>query len=212
MEHLPNSATLNARSLLSAATMLAARDRGLASILAAHGPPPLWARKPGFATLVRIILEQQVSLVSARAMFARLSLNIEPFAPERFVELGEGYLRSLGVTRQKAAYCLDLARAEGEGRLKRLSRIDDAAARALLMSVKGIGPWTADIYLLMALRRPDIWPVGDIALASAVMKIKKLESRPGNEELARMARKWRPFRSVAARMCWQFYLSERNSL
>lgn len=189
--------------------MLAARDKSLAAILETHGPPPMWARKPGFATLVQIIIEQQVSLVSARAMCERLRANIEPFSAERFIDVGEPFLRSLGMTRQKAAYCLHLAEAVVQGRLGSLSRLSDDDAHATLLHIKGIGPWTAQVYLLMALRRPDVWPNGDVALASAVTTLKKLTARPSIVELSQMAERWRPFRSVAARMLWQYYLAEK---
>ena len=167
----------------------------------------MWGRKPGFTTLVRIIIEQQVSLVSARAMFERLRANVEPFSAERFIELGDPFLRSLGMTRQKSAYCLNLAQASVEGRLRSLSRLSDDDAHATLTRIKGIGPWTAEVYLLMALRRPDIWPNGDVALAAAVTSLNKLKERPSFPELALMAEPWRPFRSVAARMLWQYYLA-----
>jgi DNA-3-methyladenine glycosylase II len=200
--------TLDRKSLLQAASILAARDKELASIFTAYGPPPMWARKPGFETLVRIVLEQQVSLVSARSMFHRLNMNIEPFVPERFIELGEPYLRSLGVTRQKASYLVHLAFAEKE--ISLLGKMSDEDAHAALLSIKGVGPWTANIYLLMALKRPDIWPSGDVALTSAVARLKELKARPNTVELARIAEAWRPFRSVAARMLWQYYLAERD--
>ena len=170
----------------------------------------MWARRPGFPTLLRIVLEQQVSLVSARAMFERLKSNIDPFTPEGFIERGEAYLRSLGMTRQKAHYAIQVAEAFGNGRLKLVSRLTDEDAHAALTAIKGVGPWTANIYLLMALRRADIWPDGDIALASAVMKVRRLDQRPSFVELARIAERWRPYRSVAARMLWQFYLAQRK--
>ncbi|HVS83184.1 MAG TPA: hypothetical protein VHE60_15755 [Pyrinomonadaceae bacterium] len=201
---------LTSDSLAAAAKTLAARDRHLASIYEIHGAPPMWARRPGFPTLLRIVLEQQVSLVSARAMFERLRSNIEPFTAEQFIESGEAYLRSLGVTRQKAHYCVQVAHAFADGRLDKLGRMNDENAHARLLSIKGVGPWTANIYLLMALRRPDIWPDGDVALASAVGKLRKMNSRPSFTQLAEVAEAWRPYRSVAARMLWQYYLSERD--
>lgn len=200
---------LTAPALAAAATILAAGDQDLATVLATHGPPPMWGRSPGFATLVRIILEQQVSLVSARSMFKRLTANIKPFTPERFIELGDAYLRSLGVTRQKTACFLSLAQATTAGELAALSRLTDDEARAALTRVRGIGPWTADIYLLMVLKRPDIWPNGDVALATAAMNLKKLGVRPTFSQLALTAEASRPFRSVAARMLWQYYLAGR---
>ena len=171
----------------------------------------MWARRPGFPTLLRIVLEQQVSLVSARAMFERLKSNIEPFTAEGFIEAGEAYLRSLGVTRQKAHYCVQVAQAFTNGHLDKIVRMNDEDAHARLVSIKGVGPWTANIYLLMVLRRPDIWPDGDVALATAVGKLRKINPRPSFAKLAEIAEAWRPYRSVAARMLWQYYLEERSA-
>ena len=200
---------LTTESLASVTAELAARDRYLRLIYETYGVPPMWARRPGFATLLRIVLEQQVSLISARAMFVRLKANINPFSPETFIDRGEAYLRSLGMTRQKAHYAIQVAESFSHGHLKLISRLSDEDAHAKLTSIKGVGPWTANIYLLMALRRQDIWPDGDIALASAAMRIRKMNQRPSFIELSRMAERWRPYRSVAARMLWQFYLAEK---
>jgi len=199
-------------TLARAAKTLARRDRDLAAILARLGPPPLWARRPGFPTLVKIILEQQVSLASAASMFARMKRNIVPFRPARMIELGEVHLKSLGLTRQKTAYCQHLAQSLADKRLRlsQLSRMSDAKAKVALMEIKGLGAWSADVYLLMALRRPDVWPVNDLALAVAVTKLKQLTRRPNPTQLTEMAEAWRPYRSVAARMLWQYYLAERN--
>jgi DNA-3-methyladenine glycosylase II len=202
---------LTVQSLVAAAAELAARDYHLGSIYSVHGVPPMWGRRPGFPTLLRIVLEQQVSLVSARAMFARLNSNIQPFTAPAFIWVGEEYLRTLGVTRQKADYCIQVAQAFTNGHLRSLHRMSDEDAHAELLRIKGVGPWTANIYLLMALKRPDIWPDGDIALATAVAKLRKMRTRPSFTELAKIAEAWRPYRSVAARMLWQFYLAERKS-
>jgi DNA-3-methyladenine glycosylase II len=201
--------TLTEVTLVRAAKTLAGRDEDLAAILESYGSPPLWARPPGFATLVKIILEQQVSLASAASMFARLKQNIVPFHAARMIELGEVHLKSLGMTRQKTAYCLELAQSVTDQRLRlsQLSRMSDTEAKATLMEIKGLGAWSADVYLLMALRRPDIWPVNDLALAAAVAKLKQLTKRPNPIELGEIAELWRPFRSVAARMLWQYYLA-----
>lgn len=200
---------LNDTSLATAAQHLATRDKHLAFILKRLGPPPLWARRPGFATLIQIILEQQVSLSSAASIFARLKKNVVPFQPARMIELGEIHLKSLGLTRQKTAYCLHLAQSLRDKRLNlsRLSRMDDAGAKSVLMELKGIGSWSADIYLLMALLRADIWPASDLALASAATRLKQLDRRPDKNDLSEIAEAWRPFRSVAARMLWQYYLA-----
>jgi DNA-3-methyladenine glycosylase II len=171
----------------------------------------MWARRPGFPTLLRIVLEQQVSLVSARAMFERLRSHIDPFDAFTFIDRGEIYLRSLGMTRQKAHYAIQIAQAFTNGDLKSIGRLNDEDAHATLVRIKGVGPWTANIYLLMALRRPDIWPDGDIALATAAMKIWRMKQRPSFIELRRMAEAWRPYRSVAARMLWQYYLAEQSA-
>ena len=203
---------LTEKSLALAARELAARDKMLGQIHATHGDPPLWRRATGFQTLVHIILEQQVSLKSAKAMLVRLEAAIQPFTPERFIELGDVYLRGLGVTRQKSAYVLDLAASIVNGNLSfaRLARMSDDEARLVLTRVKGIGLWSADVYLLMAMRRADIWPAGDLALAVAMKELKGLGARPGPEELERLAEQWRPHRAVAARMLWQYYLGKRQ--
>ncbi|HSB26300.1 MAG TPA: hypothetical protein VLE19_00530 [Pyrinomonadaceae bacterium] len=205
------SQVLSRQSLEILARDLATRDQNLAAILDRHGPPPLWRRAKGFPTLVHIILEQQVSLRSGKAMFDRLNAAIEPFVPEEFLRRGEEHLRKLGVTRQKSAYLIHLAKllAQGELKLAHLARMSDHEARATLMRVKGVGYWSADVYLLMALRRADIWPAGDLALAVATQELFGLKTRPTPDQLERLAEQWRPHRAVAARMLWQYYLAKR---
>jgi DNA-3-methyladenine glycosylase II len=205
-------APLTTKTLVQAAEELAARDETLAWILTTYGAPPMWARPTGFSTLVHIILEQQVSLKSAKAMLLRLESAIDPFRPERFVELGETHLRSLGVTRQKSAYLLHLSESilNDELSLTRLSRMSDDSVRLKLTRIKGIGSWSADVYLLMAMRRADIWPAGDLALAVAAKDLLSLERKPTPEELETIAERWRPYRAVAARMLWQHYLGKKS--
>lgn len=188
---------LTEETLIQAAHTLALHSREFAQILDQLGPPPLWARPPGFPTLLHIILEQQVSLASAKAAFDRLLSVVSPLAPERFLVLDDATLRAIGFSRQKSAYGRHLARAILEKRLdlEALESQDDAAARAELLKIKGIGPWTADIFLLMALGRPDIWPSGDLAIAVAVQKMRKMETRPNPKELDRIGEDWRPWRS-----------------
>jgi len=207
-----SSVPLTNESLGRAAKLLARRDKDLASILKQYGPPPLWARKPGFATLVHIILEQQVSLASAAALFGRLNKSVVPFRPARMLLLGEPHLKSMGLTRQKTAYCLHLSQALSEKRLKlnQLPGLSDEEVKAQLMEVKGIGSWSADVYLLMVLLRQDIWPSSDLALAIAARQLMKLKARPNPIELTEIAERWRPYRSVAARMLWQYYLAQRK--
>lgn len=191
--------------------MLSRRDPDLAGLARRFGPPPLWGRRPGFATLIRIILEQQVSLAAARTMFLRLGRHTGDVSPETLSGLGVTGLRRLGFTRQKAGYCHGLAVrvAAGELDLSALARGPDDQGRRLLLAQPGLGPWSVDIYYLMALRRPDIWPDGDLALVRAAMRVKRLRTPPGVECLARLARSWSPWRSVAARMLWQEYLAEQ---
>jgi DNA-3-methyladenine glycosylase II len=188
------------------------RDTDLASVVDRFGPPPLWARKPGFATLVRIVLEQQVSLSSAKATYERLRAALGSVTAQRVAQLEVPELRALGITRQKADYCSNLALmiANGELDLRQVGRADDGTARQRLCAIRGIGPWTADIYLLMALRRPDIWPDGDLALAEAARRTKRLRKRPSADRLRRITNPWKPWRAVGARILWHFYLSDRG--
>ena len=144
-------------------------------------------------------------------MLNRLEAAIQPFTPVRFIELGDTHLRGLGVTRQKSAYLLHLSESIVNGDLSfaKLSRMSDDEARITLTRIKGIGLWSADVYLLMAMRRADIWPAGDLALAVTMQELMGLEKRPGPIELEQLAEKWRPHRAVAARMLWQHYLGRR---
>jgi len=178
-----------------AARKLSERDADLASVIRKYGLPPLWTREPGFPTLVYIILEQQVSLASARALYQRLQDAVRPFTPGRFLKLTEVAMRQLGFSRQKAHYTRLLAEAiyRKQFALQKLHELEDKLAREQLMTLKGIGNWTADIYLLSALRRPDIWPVGDLALATAVQEVKRLRKRPSPEKLEKMSAPWRPW-------------------
>jgi DNA-3-methyladenine glycosylase II len=191
---------------------LTVRDADLARVIQTYGAPPLWVREPGFPSLVYIILEQQVSLASARAAFQRLRAAASPLTPARFLKLSDTQLKQIGFSRQKALYTRLLA----ESLVKRhldlndLHDLSDDAARKFLTALKGIGTWTADIYLLSALRRPDIWPIGDLALAVAVQEVKRLRSRPSPERLERLSQLWRPYRAVAARLFWHAYLSKRG--
>jgi DNA-3-methyladenine glycosylase II len=191
---------------------LAQRDPDLALVLEKYGSPPLWVREPGFPTLVYIILEQQVSLASARALYQRLQEAVRPFTPTHFLKLTETEMRQLGFSRQKVHYTRLLADAikRRQFDLQALHDLHDDHAREKLIALKGIGRWTADIYLLSALRRPDIWPIGDLALATAVQEVKRLRQRPSPEKLEKMSAPWRPWRAVAARLFWHAYLSKRG--
>jgi DNA-3-methyladenine glycosylase II len=173
----------------------------------------MWIRPEGFATLLLIILEQQVSLASARAAFRRLQATIGRVTPRRFLTLDDPSLKVIGFSRQKTAYARYLAEAivTRHFRPASLRRMSDEAAWAALVQLKGIGPWSAEIYLLMALRKPDAWPSDDLALAVALQDVKRLKSRPTPDELDALANPWRPWRAIAARLLWHHYLSSRTS-
>ena len=190
---------------------LAGMDAHLARVHETYGPPPLWDRPPGFATLLQIILEQQVSLASAKACYEKLNARLGDVTPENLLIRGDAELKTVGFSRQKTAYARHLSKAILETRidLEGLAQLPDAEAKAELIRLKGVGEWTSDIYLLMAMLRPDVMPKGDVALHTAWHRLSG-EPRPTSDEFVRMAEKWRPFRSVAARLLWHYYLSERQ--
>jgi DNA-3-methyladenine glycosylase II len=210
---MQNSHTiLNEEVFSQGVHLLTDRDEHLAGVVKTYGRPPLWVREPGFPTLVYIILEQQVSLASAKAAFDRLKSAVNPLTPKRFLKLTDKQLLRIGFSRQKTLYTRLLAEslARRHFDLRYLHELHDDAARKMLIAFKGIGRWTADIYLLSALRRPDIWPIGDLALATAVQEVKRLRKRPSPERLEKMSAPWRPWRAVAARLFWHAYLSKRG--
>jgi len=203
---------LNEDAFTQAVRALSDRDAHLAEVIQRYGQPPLWVREPGFPTLVYIILEQQVSLASAKAAFDRLNAAVRPLTPRGFLKLTDADLLRIGFSRQKTLYTRLLAESLSRRHfdLRYLHELHDDAARKMLTAFKGIGNWTADIYLLSALRRPDIWPVGDLALATAVQEVKHLRQRPSPERLEKLSQPWRPYRAVAARLFWHAYLSKRG--
>jgi DNA-3-methyladenine glycosylase II len=191
--------------------LLAGGDAELRGIVDRFGPPPLWGREPGYPTLVKIILEQQVSLSSAQAAFDRLRLRLDPLTPAGFLQLTDAELLAIGFSRQKARYVRALSAALEEGTLdlEALDCMDDEAVERELLAIPGVGAWTMTIYRLMALRRPDAWPASDIALAQSLADVRGLASRPTTEEMAEVAEAWRPWRAVAARILWHGYLETR---
>lgn len=203
---------LTQATLAAGVAALARRDPDFAALAARNGLPPMWARRPGFPTLVHIVLEQQVSIAAARTLFRRVREQLGGMTPERVADRGIDGLFRLGLTRQKASYCHALAHAvlDGSLSLSRVARAEDAEGRATLLALRGIGPWSADIYYLMALRRPDVWPVGDLALAVALQEVKRLRRRPDAGRQHEMSEAWAPWRSVAARLLWHYYLTTRR--
>ncbi|SVA95721.1 uncharacterized protein METZ01_LOCUS148575 [marine metagenome] len=187
---------------------LTTRDADLARIVSAYGIPPFHQRDQGFPTLVYIILEQQVSLSSARATYNKL-IDLGPdLTPELFLKQDDLALRAIGFSRQKTRYTQHLAQSivDGELDLDALPGLDDDDTRTALTRIKGIGDWTATIYQMTALRHPDVWPHGDRAIAVAVQQVKGLTTPPGQESLKDIGDGYRPWRSVAARLFWHHYL------
>lgn len=203
---------LDNESLQKACEHLASKHKELAFAFEISGPPPLWDRQPGFSTLLQIILEQQVSLASAKACFDKLSMRLGEVTPQNLLTLDDSELRLAGFSRQKTSYARHLAASiiDESIDLNAVSQMPDADAKAELIKLKGIGEWTSDIYLLMALLRPDVMPRGDIALHAAWQKLSGAEWRPASDEFVELAVRWSPHRSAAARMLWHFYLSEKR--
>ena len=204
---------LTARSLRQAARTLAASDQAIATSVERFGTPPLWAREPSFATLVHLILEQQVSLASALAAFDRLRIATGDVTPAAFITLDDRTLREIGFSGQKAGYARELAIALLDGfDLAALERLTDDEVRRSLIRLRGIGRWTADVYLTMCLLRPDVWPHGDQALATGTTELLGLPGRPTFDELEALSERWSPYRAVAARIIWHHYLGVRGRL
>jgi DNA-3-methyladenine glycosylase II len=194
-------------SLRPALEALAADDPDLAAAYRRCGLPPLRSSPAGFPGLIRMIIGQQVSTASAAAIIARLEAACAPLSAEGFLGLDDEALRAVGFSRQKVRSGRALADAIASGRLaiEALPDLDDESAVAALVEVPGIGRWTAEIYLLFALRRPDIWPADDLAVVKAVQAVKGLAVRPGRKEMRDLGEAWRPHRSAAARLFWHYY-------
>jgi DNA-3-methyladenine glycosylase II len=183
-----------------------------AEILERAGPPRFRRRRNGFGTLLHVILEQQVSIDAAAAMHKRLLGLCRPLVPATFLALDDSTLRSCGFSRQKMGYARDLARMIDSGKFDfaRLDAAEDEVALGALLSVRGIGRWSADVYLLFALGRRDIWPAGDLGLQAAIGDHMGLGARLDEVEVRRLGEAWRPWRSVATCLFWQSYLHARG--
>jgi DNA-3-methyladenine glycosylase II len=210
----PPGAPLAPHGLEEGVAALARRDPDLAAIVATAGTPRFALRAEGFPTLLHLILEQQVSVAAAAAMRAKLERRCRRLTPGRFLALDDATLRECGFSRQKMAYGRALAEAIRDGRFDpaALAAMDDAAAVDALTAMKGIGRWTAEVYLLFALGRADVWPAADLGLQLAVKWLKHLEARPGDRAMRAIAEPWRPWRAVAACLLWQFYLHRLGRL
>jgi len=205
---------IGGKRLQQALDHLAASDGDLARAIRLVGKPPPRRRPPGYASLLWIIVGQQVSTASATAIWRRLCEIAEPATPEDFLALTDEQLKSVGFSRAKMVYGRDLAASILEGRLdlEALAAMTDDEAVACLTAVRGLGRWSAEVYLLFCLCRPDVLPADDLALLSAAQKVKRLAARPTAGALRTMAEPWRPWRSVAARLLWHYYREVRYSL
>lgn len=196
----------------SALQILSAKDAILHRVIERCGTPPIWIRPAGFAALIHILLEQQVSIASALASFEKLQRYLSgKITPETLLELSDSEFKNCGFSRQKILYAREIAAAIIEKRLNLddLENLSDDAVKTELTKIKGVGRWTADIYLLMCLRRADAFPVGDLGVVIGIQKLKNLETRPTAEELEKIGGSWKPYRAVATRIIWQFYLNQK---
>ena len=182
-------------------------DRDFARAIAEVGPPPPRQRPATFMGLLHVIVAQQVSTHAAKAISARLDAALETPTPEAFLKLTDADLRAIGLSRQKVIYGRDLAAAFTDGRISipKLRRQSDEDVIAAITGVKGLGVWSAEVFLLFSLRRPDILPAHDLGLIVAAQRMKRLKARPTPKKLREIAEPWRPFRSYAARMLWHYY-------
>ena len=191
---------------------LTKKDKHLRSIIKQYGYPPLWKRTASFQTLIHFILEQQVSLASARAALNKLKQRLRTVTPKKLLTLSDEELKACYFSRQKTVYARCLAEAIVSRRivLKNLSTLEDSDIRQQLKTIKGIGDWTADVYLLFALQRTDVFPLGDLAMVSALKEIKSLPRITKSEMLLKISESWRPYRSIAAIMLWHYYIQKRG--
>jgi DNA-3-methyladenine glycosylase II len=191
---------------------LARKDPHIRSVIKEHGYPPVWSRKPTFETMVHIILEQQVSLASAKAALVKLKEKIGTVTPKKLLKLSDEELKACYFSRQKTVYtrCLAAAIESGGLSLKKLEKLPDEAIREALTKIKGIGNWTVDVFLMMVLHRTDLFPTGDIALMNSVRHVKTLEPHATREEILLLAEAWRPNRTVAAFVFWHAYIKRKN--
>ena len=192
---------------------LAKKDADLRSVIQQYGYPPLWKRNEGFETLIHIILEQQVSLASAKAALDKLKEKLVNITPENLLSLTDAALKACYFSRQKIIYSRELAMVIISQQLKldKLASAPDEIIRQELTKIKGIGHWTVDVYLMMALQRSDLFPTGDIALIKSIKAIKQLPAETTKEEIIQLAESWRPNRTIAAFILWHAYLSKRKS-
>jgi DNA-3-methyladenine glycosylase II len=191
---------------------LARKDRELKGIIREYGYPPMWTRPATFQTLILTILEQQVSLAAAYAAFKKLREKIGYVTPAKILAMTDEEMRAVYFTRQKMGYARELARAIQSRKLvlKQLETLPDEEVRAKMIQLKGIGHWTIDVYLMHALQRTDLFPLGDIALVNSLKLIKQLPPHITKEEMLSVAEAWRPNRTIAAMLLWHAYIQRKG--
>jgi len=206
------AATFSKDNFHSLCDKLTRKDKDLRSIVKKYGYPPVWTRTSSFQTLIHIILEQQVSLASARAALNKLKEKLGTITPRKLLTLSDEELKACYFSRQKTIYarCLAEAIVSKQLSLKELSGSRDEDIRQQLKKIKGIGEWTVDVYLLFALQRTDVFPVGDLAMVNAVKEVKQLPKETSQEQLLRLSESWRPYRSIAAMLFWYYYIEKRG--
>ncbi len=204
--------SFNSETLQRLCDKLAQQDAQLKGIITQYGYPPFWSRPASFSSLILFILEQQVSLASAKAAFDKLRQKIGTVTPQKILLLTDEELKACYFSRQKTVYARSLAEAiiSKQINLKKLAACTDEEVRTALTRVKGIGNWTADVYLMMALQRCDLFPVGDIALINSAKDVLQLPKHTTREEILAIAERWTPYRTIAAFLLWHAYLSKRK--
>lgn len=204
--------SFNKNNFLSLCNNLAERDKDLKSIITQYGYPPLWSRIASFATLIHIILEQQVSLASAKAAFLKLESAIGHITPEKILQLSDEEMKACYFSKQKMKYARHLAEMilKGELNIDALQTLPNEVIRTELKKVKGIGDWTVDVFLMMVLHRNDCFASGDIALMKSVKEVKGLSPLASKEEILFIAESWKPYRTIAAFLLWHAYIKMRN--
>jgi DNA-3-methyladenine glycosylase II len=191
---------------------LAAKDSDLAGIIGRFGYPPFWTRHPNFTTLIHFILEQQVSLASAKAALIKLQAYIGNLTPKKLLSLSDAELKACYFSRQKIVYarCLSNAILGKKLSLNKLRHQTDEMVRTELKKLKGIGDWTVDVFLMMSLHRTDLFPSGDVALIKSIKEVKQLPATTSKEEILLLATQWQPYRTIAAYLLWHSYLERRR--
>jgi DNA-3-methyladenine glycosylase II len=205
-------AVFTKESLKQLCDRLAAEHAVFHTILQQYGYPPFWSRTASFATLIHIVLEQQVSLASAKAAFLKLQEKIGTVTPEKLLLLTDEEMKACYFSRQKTVYARELAHHVLEKQLviEELERLPDEWVRRQLTAVKGIGNWTADIFLMMVLHRTDCFPPGDIALITSLREAVAAAPGTTKETLLAVTENWRPYRTIAAFLLWHAYICKRN--